>query len=44
MTEKDAVKCEKFALDKLWSVPVEPRLPTAFYTRLLDKLESIGKG
>jgi tetraacyldisaccharide 4'-kinase len=38
MTEKDAVKCAAFANDWHYSVPVDARLPEAFWAALLDKL------
>ena len=38
MTEKDAVKCRPFAGAQWYSVPVQARLPDAFWTALLDKL------
>ena len=41
MTEKDAVKCQKFNLENAWAVPVETELPTSFYGQFLDKLMSI---
>ena len=40
MTEKDAVKCAAFADERCWSVPVQARLPEAFWVALLDKLPS----
>jgi len=38
MTEKDAVKCAAFAGERCWTVPVQARLPEAFWVALLDKL------
>lgn len=38
MTEKDAVKCQKLALDRTWYLPVTAELPAAFYSRLNDLL------
>lgn len=35
MTEKDAVKCRRFADPRHWCVPVQARLPKAFGARLL---------
>ena len=35
MTEKDAVKCRRFAEPRHWSVPVRAELPEAFGARLL---------
>jgi len=34
MTEKDAVKCERFGLARCWSVPVTAELPEVFAQRL----------
>ncbi|MGD9603083.1 MAG: tetraacyldisaccharide 4'-kinase [Gammaproteobacteria bacterium] len=34
MTEKDAVKCEAFATNRCWAVPVTAELPEVFATRL----------
>ena len=42
MTEKDAVKCAPFATDRMFSVPVQARLPEAFWIALLEKLRSAG--
>lgn len=41
MTEKDAVKCAGFAGTQWYSVPVQARMPEAFWAALLDKL--VGK-
>lgn len=38
MTEKDAVKCKKFATDKLWYVPVKAELPARFGEKILNLL------
>ncbi len=38
MTEKDAVKCTPFADSRMHSVPVDARLPEAFWVALLDRL------
>lgn len=38
MTEKDAVKCTKFATELHYSVPVRAELPEAFWVSLLDRL------
>lgn len=40
MTEKDAVKCASFAGDRYYSVPVEARLPEAFWVALVDRIRS----
>lgn len=38
MTAKDAVKCQAFANDKMWQVPVVAQLPEEFYQQLANKL------
>lgn len=38
MTEKDAVKCEEFALENCWKVPLISELPYEFIEALLKKL------
>lgn len=38
MTEKDAVKCQRFADDWFFSVPLQARLPEAFWVMLLDRI------
>ena len=38
MTEKDAVKCVPFASERMYAVPVDARLPEAFWIALLQKL------
>jgi tetraacyldisaccharide 4'-kinase len=38
MTEKDAVKCERFASENMWYVPVEVKLEASFYTELSKRL------
>ncbi len=38
MTEKDAVKCQSFADDRHWYLPVNAKLSKEFTTVLLDKL------
>jgi tetraacyldisaccharide 4'-kinase len=44
MTEKDAVKCQYFATDKMWYLPVTATLETSFESQLLallaDKLKT----
>ena len=42
MTEKDAVKCERFADAQHWYVPVEAVLSSAFETRLTALLRECG--
>ncbi len=44
MTEKDAVKCTTFAQRHWYSVPVQARMPDAFWTALLAKLSGVKKG
>ena len=44
MTEKDAVKCQKYHLKNTWVVPAITVLPDRFYFQLIDKLKQIGKG
>ena len=40
MTEKDAVKCQRFASPNHWYVPVQARLPAAFGEQLLTQLKT----
>ena len=44
MTEKDAVKCEHFADERFWFVPIEVELPEVFETRLKTLLKRILNG
>jgi tetraacyldisaccharide 4'-kinase len=44
MTEKDAVKCTAFAQRHWYSVPVQARMPDAFWTALLEKLAGLKMG
>ena len=44
MTEKDAVKCERFHDDRLWYVPVDAELPDVFERRLKTLLKRIFHG
>ena len=44
MTEKDAVKCTAFAQRHWYSVPVQARMPDAFWAALLAKLSGVKKG
>lgn len=39
MTEKDAVKCERFSKPSWWYVPIEAQMPDEFGMRLLTLLE-----
>ncbi|NCF28099.1 MAG: tetraacyldisaccharide 4'-kinase [Gammaproteobacteria bacterium] len=41
MTEKDAVKCQRFADARHWRVPVQAELPEAFGVRLLSLLGAL---
>lgn len=41
MTEKDAVKCERFAGRDHWYLPVRARIDEAFGRRLLDRLRAV---
>ena len=41
MTEKDAVKCRRFADARHWCIPVQVRLPEAFGARLLSLLGAL---
>ena len=39
MTDKDAVKCEKFASENRWRVPVRTELPPSFFDRVISRLK-----
>ncbi len=41
MTEKDAVKCRRFANQQMWYVPVEAHLSEAFAMRILQMLKKL---
>jgi len=41
MTEKDAVKCRRFADPRHWCIPVQVGLPEAFGARLLSLLGAL---
>ncbi len=41
MTEKDAIKCRRFALDNGWYVPVDAQLDPEFEEALLKRLAVI---
>ncbi|MDF2940782.1 MAG: lpxK, partial [Gammaproteobacteria bacterium] len=41
MTEKDAVKCKRFAGDNWWYLPVQAKLPEAFAEQLIKRLRHI---
>ncbi len=38
MTDKDAVKCAKFASDKVWRVPIRTELPPSFFEQVIAHL------
>jgi len=38
MTEKDAVKCKKFAMNDAWYLKVDALLSNSFYEKLIEKL------
>jgi tetraacyldisaccharide 4'-kinase len=44
MTEKDAVKCERFARQDHWYLPVDARLDSGFEGLLSEKLKGFGNG
>lgn len=41
MTDKDAVKCRRFARPHWWRVPVQAQLPAAFYAALGERLDGL---
>ncbi|MEO7050888.1 MAG: tetraacyldisaccharide 4'-kinase [Rhodanobacter sp.] len=41
MTDKDAVKCRRFARPLWWRVPVSAVLPEAFYDALVERLDRL---
>lgn len=41
MTEKDAVKCRKFALPNWWYLPINAQLPKTFQKQLLQKIKDL---
>ncbi|PJK08207.1 tetraacyldisaccharide 4'-kinase [Lysobacteraceae bacterium NML120232] len=43
MTEKDAVKCARFAPEDSWCVAIDARLPEAFWLALEEKLAELRK-
>ena len=43
MTEKDAVKCQGFATDWHYAVPLQAELPAAFWVALLDRLGKLAR-
>jgi tetraacyldisaccharide 4'-kinase len=44
MTEKDAVKCEKFARDNFWYLPVVSEIDSEFTNFILNKMKNIAHG
>jgi tetraacyldisaccharide 4'-kinase len=44
MTEKDAVKCSRFAGPEHWFEPIEAELPAVFGHRLLELLKRNSHG
>lgn len=44
MTEKDAVKCEHFADDRMWFLPIEAELPEVFERRFKTLLKKVFDG
>ena len=38
MTEKDAVKCQRYSLENYWYLPVNVEMKKEFGLRLLDKI------
>ncbi len=40
MTEKDAVKCQRFARDHMWYLPVEAQLPPGFTQQFINRIEA----
>jgi len=43
MTEKDAVKCQRFAQPNMWYLPVDARIDKTFATRLLNRIKNHGQ-
>jgi tetraacyldisaccharide 4'-kinase len=44
VTEKDAVKCARFAHERLYVVPVEAELPASFADRIHEQLHALKRG
>jgi len=40
MTEKDAVKCQRFSRAGMWYLPIEAKLDNEFETKLLNRIEA----
>ncbi len=41
MTEKDAVKCKRYANENMWSMPIRAKLDESFVTRLLYTVKKL---
>lgn len=41
MTEKDAVKCQRFARDHFWFLPIEAQLDPELESRLLERIKTL---
>ena len=41
MTEKDAIKCTRFANENVWCVPVRAQLPDAFFDAIAARLHGL---
>ena len=39
MTEKDAVKCQRFAAKNMWYLPIDAKLTKDFEMQLINKIE-----
>jgi len=44
MTDKDAVKCQRFAKADWWRVPVRADLPKTFYAALVERIVRLRPG
>jgi tetraacyldisaccharide 4'-kinase len=40
MTEKDAIKCQRFARENQWALPVDAAVDPALGQHILDRLKS----
>lgn len=40
MTEKDAVKCQTFADERYWYIPISAKLPTAFFSSIIGRVNN----
>ncbi|MGH8157010.1 MAG: tetraacyldisaccharide 4'-kinase [Rhodanobacter sp.] len=43
MTDKDAVKCQRFALPHWWRVPVRAELPLSFHDALVARIDAVAR-